>query len=358
MRSSTFSSSASRWYLAALLLALVAAVIAIEFAVRSMPSVYCKAEVNHFYGCSNFRQIKRYFGEPDVNRVFIGDSRLEYMIDYKGFRDYSIPAVVPSEMLLTLKFLLERRDLDRVIIGLDAHHLQNKRRTRTWDVLPDGTFGKQKFPFPIYALEPALTVGLKKYLWDLIFRRPLPKVEGHVMYTDKQLDIRTAERQRKQREANQKGSWDNLRWWQKEPLVLERNVWSKISQGTRNDRARKRFRFFYPHKNYKNIDEHAALIEFLDLIKEQNINACFVRFPQAPEYVSLIQDPKSPRYAEVQRYIISLLVNRDLKFIDTAKLNLGLTRGEFRDADHLLIPTIEALTPAIVESCFPELKSE
>ncbi len=353
MRSSTFSSST---YIFAVLAIVVAGLAGIELAVRKMPSVYCKAELDQLYGCSNFRPIKHYLGGT-TDRVLLGDSRLEYMVDYKGFEDYSIPALVPSEILKVTEYLTSTRQINHALIGIGAHYFQDKTRTRTWDVIPDTTFDRQLFPWPVFAFEPALTSGLRQYLWDSAFNRKLPTVAGRKMLTDKGLDEHDRLRQQANRAKGEASGLEKL-WWQEYPLVLEPHKWELSSQRARNERAGRRFRFFYPRQNYRNIDEHDSLVALFDLIDEKGIDACFFSFPYAEEFLAAVENPKYPLYREVEIYIRELVEARGFRYIDADELDFGLTTHHFRDGDHLLKPVIEALTPAVVDSCFPDIPAK
>lgn len=350
MRSSTFSSSI---YIAVVVAVIAAGLAGIEYAVRKMPSVYCKAELDEFYGCSNFRLIKKYLGGT-TDRVLLGDSRLEYMVDYKGFEDYSIPALVPFEILKVTQYLTSTRDINHAVIGIGAHYFQDKKNTRTWDVIPDTTFSKQVLPWPVFAFEPALTSGLRQYLWDSAFNRELPNVEGREMFTDDALDEQDRKRQRANRERGEASGLDKL-WWQQYPLVLEPHKWETTTQRKRNERAATRFRFFYPRADYKTIDEHESLNELFDLIEEKEIDVCFFAFPYSKEFLAAVENPKFPLYREVEVYIRSMVEARGFRYIDAAEINLGLTTHHFRDGDHLLKPVIEAMTPAVVDVCFPDI---
>jgi len=350
MRSSTFSSSV---YVALVLGLLIAGLVGIEAAVRKMPSVYCKAELDEFYGCSNFRLIKKYFGGT-TDRVLLGDSRLEYMVDYNGFEDYSIPALVPSEILKVTEYLVAKREINHALIGVGAHYFQDKTRTRTWDVIPDTSFSRQILPWPIYAFEPALTSGLRQYLWDSAFNRKIPDVEGREMFSDDVLDEQNRERRAANRARGEASGLKKL-WWQQYPLALEPHKWETSRQRDRNVRAGKRFRFFYPRLNYTTIDEHQSLEKLLDLIEGEGIDACFFAFPYSEEFRAAIDNPKFPLYGEVETYIRKMIEARGFRYIDFTELDLGLTTHYFRDGDHLLKPVIEALTPAVVDSCFPDL---
>jgi len=352
MRSSTFSSSV---YIVVVLGLLVAGLIGIETAVRKMPSVYCKAELDEFYGCSNFIPIKKYFGGT-TDRVLLGDSRLEYMVNYNGFEDYSIPALVPSEILKVTEYLVSKREINHALIGVGAHYFQDKTRTRTWDVIPDTSFSRQVLPGPVFAFEPALTSGLRQYLWDSAFGRDLPDVEKREMFSDEDLEKRNRDRRAANRARGEASGLEKL-WWQEYPLALEPHKWEQSSQRDRNVRAANRFRFFYPRLKYTEIDEHESLVQLLDLIQAENIDACFFAFPYSREFRAAIDNPKFPLYREVEGYIRKMIEARGLRYIDFTELEFGLTTHHFRDGDHLLKPVIEALTPAVVDGCFPALKS-
>lgn len=196
MRSST-SSSKPLTFVALTLGLILAGVVGIEMLVRGMPSAWCKVELGEYYGCSTFMPTKRIF-KGQTSRVLIGDSRLEYMLPYKGFEDYSIPALVPSEIKQILEYLLKTRKVEKAIIGIGGHYLQDKSRTRTWDVITEKNFGRQVFPFPVYALEPALTGGFKNYLRKSLTGGELPKLQGKQLFTDKDYAVMDRERREKQ----------------------------------------------------------------------------------------------------------------------------------------------------------------
>lgn len=140
--------------------------------------------------------------------------------------------------------------------------------------------------------------------------------------------------------------------------MLEKTKWQSGTQSDRNKRAADRFRYFYPPENYRTIDEHQSLIEFLDLVRDSGIDACFIRFPTAPEFEAAMHNPKFPRYLEARKYVRSLVEQRGLRYFDAPDLELGLKRRHFRDGDHLLKPVIEQLTRPLVESCFPDLSEK
>jgi len=45
-------------------------------------------------------------------------------------------------------------------------------------------------------------------------------------------------------------------------------------------------------------------------------------------------------------------------YMDMVDMDFGLTKRDFRDSDHLLIQVIEAMTPGIVDKCFPDLSTD
>lgn len=344
----------AKTYLLLLVAAVLVSLVCLEFAVRKMPHAYCKAEVDSIYGCASFKSIKRYLGDRN-SRFYLGDSHVEYMVDYNGFRDYSVPAMLPSEMLYIMKYLVRSRDVKHVVIGLSAHHLQDKRRTRQLPILDPGTLSRQYFPFPIYTLEPVLTVGLKKYLWDTLFNRPLPSIDGQQMYTEEELEQQKKQRWADQSLASQKAGDAKKLWWQDEALVLEETHWQQKNPKQRNDWALPRFRRHYPHADFKETDEHDSLVGLLDLLDAHEIKACFVNFPHAEIWKELAALPEFSRHNVVKDYLRKLIERRNYYYLDTDALDLNLTTEHFRDSDHLLIPVIEQLTPVIVDTCFPNL---
>jgi len=344
----------SRFYLALVVTLLLAVLVGVELAVRKMPHAYCKAAVDNIWGCSSYKSLKRYLADEN-SRFFLGDSHVEFMVDFNGFRDYSMPAMLPSEMHPILEYLVRTREVEHVLIGLSAHHLQDKRKTRSFDILSDGTLMRQVLPFPVYALEPALTVGIKNFIWDSLFGRPLPRINGQQMYTDEELQAQMEERWKKQSEAARAVPDSEKLWWQKEALVLDATHWQKKTPKQRNDWALRRFRQHYPHASYKDIDEHKSLVALLDLIEKHELDVCFVRFPHADEWEALAELKQFSRYKKVKAYVREMVEQRNIRYLDTESLDLQLTTEHFRDSDHLLVPVIEALTPTITNACFPAL---
>lgn len=345
---------ASRRYLFILIAALLLTLVGIEKAVRAMPHAYCKAEVDNIYGCASYQSLKRYLGD-DNSRFFLGDSHVEFMVDFNGFRDYSMPAMLPTEMLYIMRYLVRSRKVEHVVIGLSAHHLQDKKKTRLHGILDEGTLTRQILPFPVFALEPALTVGLKKYVWDRLFGRPLPKVEDKPSYTDEQIEQQREQRWRDQQIAGEKAGDKTALWWQSYPLILEPTHWQKKTPKARKDWALRRFLRHYPPENFDQIDEYQAMVDLLELIKQNDINACFVRFPHSQEWENLAELPQFQRYKKAKTLVRNLVEEYSFFYLDTASLDLQLTTEHFRDSDHLLVPVIEKLTPVITQACFPNL---
>jgi len=263
--------------------------------------------------------------------------------------------MLPLEMHAILEYLVRTRKVEHVLIGLSAHHLQDKRKTRQFDILSDGSLTRQFMPFPVYAFEPALTVGLKNYIWDSLFGRPMPKINGEQMYTEEELEAQKKERWRQQSIAAREVPESEKLWWQKEALVLEPTHWQKKNPKQRRDWALRRFRQHYPHESYKSIDEHDNLVALMDVIEQNDIDVCFVRFPHSEEWEGLAELEQFSRYLEVKTYVRELVEQRNFRYLDTDSLDLQLTTEHFRDSDHLLVPVIEALTPTITNACFPEL---
>ncbi len=344
----------ARRYLLLVIAALLLTLIGIEIAVRTMPHAYCKAEVDNIYGCASYKSLKRYLGDKN-SRFYLGDSHVEFMVDYNGFRDYSMPAMLPTEMLYIMQYLVRSRTVEHVLIGLSAHHLQDKEKTRLHGILDEGTLSRQFLPFPVFALEPALTVGIKKYIWDTLFGRPLPKVEGKPSFTEEQLDQQREQRWRDQQAAGEKATDKSALWWQSYPLILEPTHWQKKTQKLRKDWALRRFLRHYPPENFDQIDEYHAIVGLLDLLQENDIKACFVRFPHSKEWEDLAELPQFERYKQAKALVRQLVEERNYYYLDTEALDFQLTTEYFRDSDHLLVPVIEKLTPVIVDTCFPGL---
>jgi|GEM_PF-4834842 len=346
-----FSSfNAARSYLLVLLFLCGAGLAVVEVSVRSMSRAHCVLTTGLWSSCGAYESIKGLMSNRAAN-VVLGDSHMKFA-ENAGFKRYQIPAARPGEVLIVTKYLLKRGHVERAIIGLASHHMRDNSRIRMQQPLSSGTLVNQWFPFSVYFLEPEITIGLKRYLWHALTRRPLPAVAGRPLRTREELDELELKTSAVDEIWQKTADRSNMRWWQNQPIRYRDRKWQNFTQRERDLRTKKRFDRLYPMPDFRDSEVHKDLLALLSLLQANAVNACFVRMPHSNEWEILKQRPEYQLYDEVQKHLENLVRENGYRYVNTAELKLELKKEDFINTDHLHPYVMDQLTPVVVDACF------